>query len=166
MSSGQSERNGNSVEPGLPNTLVMPKARSRSNVACLTVRGLVCLRDTSTHLSDDCCHCEERSDEAIQKFLRMDILDCFAALAMTGKEFSPRRVALHGGLAGGICGPQLQPRAVVAGIDRKFGAFEQRLHAAVGEFLRRRAAVQLCRKLDDERRLQRSVEDQPRVTLD
>src|SRR6516162_4600494 len=40
MSSGQSERNGISVEPGLPNTFLMPKARSRSKVACLTVRGL------------------------------------------------------------------------------------------------------------------------------
>src|SRR6202034_556749 len=40
MSSGQSLRNGSSVEPGLPNTLRMPNARNRSKVACLTVRGL------------------------------------------------------------------------------------------------------------------------------
>src|ERR1700719_3235655 len=40
MSSGQSLRNGNSVEPGLPNTLRMPNARNRPKVACLTVRGV------------------------------------------------------------------------------------------------------------------------------
>src|ERR1700677_3067449 len=40
MSSGQSLRNGNSVEPGLPNTFRMPNARNRSKVTCLTVRGL------------------------------------------------------------------------------------------------------------------------------
>src|SRR5438445_10898389 len=37
MSSGQSLRNGNSVEPGLPNTRLMPNARSRPKVASLTV---------------------------------------------------------------------------------------------------------------------------------
>jgi hypothetical protein len=37
MSSGQSLRNGSSVEPGLPNTFLMPNARSRSKVASLTV---------------------------------------------------------------------------------------------------------------------------------
>src|ERR1700732_772977 len=37
MSSGQSLRNGNSVEPGLPNTLRMPNARNRLRVASLTV---------------------------------------------------------------------------------------------------------------------------------
>src|ERR1700721_2967109 len=41
MSSAQSERNGNSVEPGLPNTFLMPNARNRSSVACLTVTDLV-----------------------------------------------------------------------------------------------------------------------------
>src|SRR3954447_12914265 len=40
ISSGQSLRNGSSVEPGLPNTFLMPKARSSSKVACLTVRDL------------------------------------------------------------------------------------------------------------------------------
>src|ERR1700754_1666778 len=43
MSSGQSDRNGSSVEPGLPKTFLMPKARSRSKVACLTVVALVAL---------------------------------------------------------------------------------------------------------------------------
>src|SRR5262245_26290199 len=37
MSLGQSARNGNSVEPGLPNTFAMPKARSRLKVASLTL---------------------------------------------------------------------------------------------------------------------------------
>src|ERR1700754_3336597 len=49
MSSGQSLRNGSSVEPGLPNTRLMPNARSRLKVASLTVRaaaaGLADLRD-------------------------------------------------------------------------------------------------------------------------
>src|ERR1043166_8351626 len=37
MSSGQSLRNGSSVEPGLPNTRLMPNARNRPKVASLTV---------------------------------------------------------------------------------------------------------------------------------
>src|SRR5262245_28415355 len=41
MSSGQSARNGNSVEPGLPNTFLMPKARSRPKVASLTLTDLL-----------------------------------------------------------------------------------------------------------------------------
>src|SRR2546430_6911964 len=43
MSSGQSLRNGSSVEPGLPNTRLMPKARSRPKVASLTVSAAVVL---------------------------------------------------------------------------------------------------------------------------
>src|SRR5215207_11118772 len=43
MSSGQSLRNGNSVEPGLPNTRLMPNARSRPKVASLTVVGAVAI---------------------------------------------------------------------------------------------------------------------------
>src|SRR6266567_6018851 len=43
MSSGQSLKNGNSVEPGLPNTFLMPNARNRSSVACLTVSAEVVL---------------------------------------------------------------------------------------------------------------------------
>src|SRR5215813_8185863 len=46
MSSGQSERNGSSVEPGLPKTFLMPTARRKSRVACLTVTVLLAdLRD-------------------------------------------------------------------------------------------------------------------------
>src|SRR5664279_288975 len=49
MSSGQSARNGNSVEPGLPNTFLMPNPRRRSRVACLTLTdpelGFAGLRD-------------------------------------------------------------------------------------------------------------------------
>src|SRR5262249_29594084 len=41
MSSGQSLRNGSSVEPGLPNTFLIPKARSRPKVASLTLRDFV-----------------------------------------------------------------------------------------------------------------------------
>src|SRR5438874_2634849 len=41
MSPGQSARNGNSVEPGLPNTFLMPRARSRLKVASLTVMDFV-----------------------------------------------------------------------------------------------------------------------------
>src|SRR6266704_607134 len=37
MSSGQSLRNGNSVEPGLPNTFRIPNARNRLSVACFTL---------------------------------------------------------------------------------------------------------------------------------
>src|SRR3954447_12328695 len=37
MSSGQSLRNGSSVEPGLPNTRLMPNARKRPKVASCTV---------------------------------------------------------------------------------------------------------------------------------
>src|SRR5215204_7821958 len=40
MSSGQSLRNGNSVEPGLPKTFLMPKERNRPKVASLTVTDL------------------------------------------------------------------------------------------------------------------------------
>src|SRR5579863_5423544 len=48
MSPGQSLRKGSSVEPGLPKTFLMPNARNRSKVACLTVRGVVFgLRDNS-----------------------------------------------------------------------------------------------------------------------
>src|SRR5690242_18745677 len=41
MSSGQSARNGSSVEPGLPNTFLMPNARNRAKVASLTVTDLL-----------------------------------------------------------------------------------------------------------------------------
>src|SRR5215468_2101092 len=41
MSSGQSARNGSSVEPGLPNTFLMPKARIRPKVASLTLTDFV-----------------------------------------------------------------------------------------------------------------------------
>src|SRR6266436_5933060 len=41
ISSGQSLRNGNSVEPGLPNTFRIPNARNRLSVASLTVSDLL-----------------------------------------------------------------------------------------------------------------------------
>src|SRR5579872_423708 len=68
MSSGQSLRNGNSVEPGLPNTFLMPNARSRSKVACLTVRGEEVFAGLRGNVSPR--HCEERSDEAIQNIFQ------------------------------------------------------------------------------------------------
>src|ERR1700749_625272 len=56
MSSGQSLRNGSSVEPGLPNTFVMPNARSRSKVACLTVIAFADLTDKAFP-RDEYCFC-------------------------------------------------------------------------------------------------------------
>src|SRR6266403_4864363 len=47
MSSGQSLRNGSSVEPGLPNTFLMPNARNRPKVASLTVTDLLLALDFS-----------------------------------------------------------------------------------------------------------------------
>src|SRR5712672_2127650 len=56
MSSGQSLRNGNSVEPGLPNTFLMPNARNRVSVASLTLLDLpavfVGLGDNAVSLED------------------------------------------------------------------------------------------------------------------
>src|ERR1700722_17378055 len=72
MSSGQSLRNGSSVEPGLPNTFLIPNARSRSSVACLTVVGLVAalavLGGNGVLPQFFQRHCEEQSDEAISSF--------------------------------------------------------------------------------------------------
>ena len=58
------------------------------------------------------------------------------------------------------------PALVIVSVDRELAALEQRLHAAIAEFLRRHAAVQFGRELDDEGRLQRSMEDQARIALD
>src|SRR5262249_4743245 len=74
--------------------------------------------------------------------------------------------ALHRRLPIGIRGPHLHAAgAIVIGIDRELATLEQRLHAAVGEFLRRLAAMQFCSEFDDERRLQRAVEHQTRISL-
>src|ERR1700752_298751 len=79
---------------------------------------------------------------------------------------SPSRHALHGRLSFRIRGPHLHAAgAIVVGIDRELAALEPRLPAAIDEFLRRLAAVQLGRELDDERGLQRAVEHQPRIAL-
>src|SRR4051794_34831074 len=53
MSSGQSLRNGSSVEPGLPKTFLMPNARSSSKVACLTVVAFGVFADKAFP-QDDC----------------------------------------------------------------------------------------------------------------
>src|SRR5450631_2311958 len=108
MSSGQSARNGNSVEPGLPNTFLMPKPRSRSSVACLTVTDLLALFADLLDRAMLLCvirHCEEQGDEAIHT--------CGADAWIASRSLSsgarsrdplarnddlPRRGALHGRL--------------------------------------------------------------------
>src|SRR5437588_4208915 len=153
MSSGQSLRNGSSVEPGLPNTFLMPNARSREKVASLTVVGVVGLRDTGAPHEFKSTKCNSSSP------------------AMTTnipppRSGSPRRRALHGRLALGIRGPQLHAAADIVGVDGELGAFEQRLQAAIGKLLRRLAAVKFGGEFDDQCRLQRTVEDQARIALD
>src|SRR5256885_5915860 len=89
-------------------------------------------------------------------------LDCFASVAMT---VLPRRGTLHGRLARRIRGPQFHALVGVAGIDRKFAAFEQGLQAAIAELLRRPAAAQLCGELHDKGSLQRPVKNQAGIAL-
>src|ERR1700743_2629455 len=164
MSSGQSARNGSSVEPGLPKTFLMPKARSRSKVACLTVTvlvvSLVCLRDTSG--SSLFVLASEAKQSRIFPRMRSGLLRRFACR----NDGSPRRRPLHSRLTLGVGGPELEATAIVVGIDGELGAFEQRLHAAIAQLFRRRAAVQFGGKLDDERSLQRTMEDQPGIAFD
>src|SRR5215471_13826796 len=177
ISSGQSLRNGNSVEPGLPNTVLMPKARKSSNAACLTVReagfaglggttavsfwGVIASRQVRARRGP-------MTGSAKQSRTGHEALNCFVAslLATTIPQASPRRGALHGGLARFVGGPQLHRRSMVVGIDGKLAAFEQRLQPAVAEFFRRLAAAQPGGHLHDERGLQGSVEDQPGIALD
>src|ERR1700743_3418849 len=172
MSSGQSLRNGSSVEPGLPNTLRMPKARNRSNVACLTetdlAPALLCLLDTiSVPLFYRCLYvaviARSVSSEAIHA-AASGAMDCFASLAMTMN--SPHRRALHRRLALGVGDPQLHAGVGLVGVDAELAAFEQRLQAAIARLLRRLAAMQLGRQFDDEGGLQRAMEDQARIALD
>src|ERR1700740_534274 len=173
MSSGQSLRNGSSVEPGLPNTFLMPKPRNSSSVACLTVSevaffgGIAAVSFTVIARSQRVRAKRGPMTGSATKQSRATrvALDCFAPLAMTGAKALPRRRALHCGLPRIIRGPQLHGRAVVVGVDRELAAFEQRLHAAVAEFLRRLAA-QLCGHLHQESGLQRPVEDQPWIAFD
>src|SRR5216683_5216802 len=175
MSPGQSLRNGSSVEPGLPNTFLMPNARSRSKVACLTVTvvlaGLAGLRDKAACSQSAVIARSQRvarnarpmTGSATKQSSPFATLDCFASLAMT---VSPRCRSLHGGLACGVRGPQLHAGGGVVGVDGELAAFEQRLHAAIAECLRRLAVVQLGCEFDDQCRLQRAVEDQAGITLD
>src|SRR5689334_12443882 len=113
---------------------------------------------TSLILSSLDRHCER--SEAIQLASQQQRkLDCFVA-ALLAMTISPRRNTLHRRLPFRIRDPHVHAAAaVVAGIDREFAAFKQGLQAAIDEFLRRLAAMQLGRELDDERRLQRAVED-------
>src|SRR5258708_32059948 len=161
MSSGQSLRNGSSVEPGLPKILLMPNARSRSKVACLTVAGLFVsfgdLRDRIAQSSS-----AVMASEAKQSSLFV-ALDCFASLAMT---VLPSRGALHGRLPFRVRDPQLHAARRFIGVDGEFAAFEQRLHAAIAEFLWRLAVMQLGGEVDDERGLQRAVVDHAGLALD
>src|SRR4051812_42739526 len=66
-------------------------------------------------------------------------VDCFASLAMTLEL--PARRALHGRLSLGVRDPQVQACARFVGVDRELAPLEQRLHAAIAEFLRRDTAV-------------------------
>src|SRR5882757_10726047 len=161
MSSGQSLRNGSSVEPGLPKIMLMPNARSRSKVACLTVVALFVsfgdLRDTIVQSSRAVI-----ASEAKQSSLFV-ALDCFVSLAMT---VLPSRGALHGRPAFGVGDPQLHAARRFIGVDGEFAAFEQRLHAAIAEFLWRLAVMQLGGEFDDQRGLQGAVEDQAGIALD
>src|SRR5262245_9029926 len=93
MSSGQSLRKGSSVEPGLPNTLRMPKARSRSRVAWLTVTDLLpllvdCRDNVSPLFSVYCSSLSLRAKRSNPECRRGDSLDCFVAslLAMTRRR--------------------------------------------------------------------------------
>src|ERR1700737_4577067 len=119
MSSGQSLRKGNSVDPGLPNTLRIPNARNRSSVACLT------LTDAPAVLAE----LRGNADVSLKRG------DCAATL-------SPNGGGLHRRLTCRIRRPQLHAGAGIVGIDAELAAFEQRLHPAIAEFLRRRAAMQ------------------------
>src|SRR5262245_32662267 len=56
----------------------------------------------------------------------------------------PRRRALHGRLSLGVRDPQFHAGVGLVGVDRELRPFEQRLHAAIAELLRRRVAVKFC----------------------
>src|SRR4051794_24401629 len=95
MSSGQSLRNGSSVEPGLPNTRLMPKERSRSSVACLTVTDLLPVLPFFAMVSVPLClsalltQPSLRAQRSNPECRRGDSLDCFVAslLAMTRRDY-------------------------------------------------------------------------------
>src|SRR4030088_1572639 len=83
MSSGQSLRNGNSVEPGLPNTFLMPNARNRPKVASLTViEALALFAGLRDKGMTSARHCER--SEAIHSSGALGMDCCVASLlAMT-----------------------------------------------------------------------------------
>src|ERR1700753_1208127 len=174
MSSGQSLRNGNSVEPGLPKTLRIPNARSRSSVTCLTVRDLAPLPAFLLDIIPAPSSCLFSVVIARSAATRQSVLNfpfrspglLRSARSDDLMRSSPRRGALHRRLAGGIRGPQLH--AVVGGvcIDAELAAFEQRLQPAIAVLFRRLAAAQLGCEFNYERCLQRSVEDQAGIALD
>src|ERR1700738_1952337 len=143
MSSGQSLRKGNSVEPGLPNTLRIPNERNRSSVACLT------LTEAPAALGD----------------LRSNA-DVSLIRGVSAATLSPNGGGLHRRLTGRIGCPQLHAGAGIVGIDAELAAFEQRLHPAIAEFLRRRAATQLRSEFHQKRRLHRAMENQAGIALD
>src|SRR5881392_4180992 len=103
MSSGQSLRNGNSVEPGLPNTFLMPKARRRPKVASLTVMDLlsvlVGLRDKGvTSMRTRHSGMVRRTRPGISRFR----VRCFASPRNDGGVSRPYpwcNILLHAGLA-------------------------------------------------------------------
>ena len=80
-------------------------------------------------------------------------MDCFASLAMTDLEISPRRGAPHRGLSCRIGGPQIEAGRNIGSVDAELAAVEQRLQPAIHERRRRLAAVQFGRHFDQQRRL-------------
>src|SRR5437899_10104208 len=172
MSLGQSLRNGSSVEPGLPNTFLMSKARSRSRVACFTVTDFVLLLPFLATISVPCCLLTPPAPLVIASAAKQSRLSprkdtgLLRSARNDEERLSPHRRALHRRLPFRVRGPQLHALAAVIGVDGKFRALEQRLEAAIRKLLRRFAGTKLGRHLDDERRLQRSVEDQARIALD
>src|SRR5712675_2810762 len=168
----------------------MPNARNRVSVASLTLIDLpavfVGLRDNAVSLedyspiiarSDLSAEAQRAKAEATKQSILSAQMTWIASgachrarIRATGwpamKEGSPRRGALHRRLAFRIRRPQLHAGIGIVGVDGKLAAFEQRLHPAIAEFLRRRAATEFCREFHQECRLHRAVEDQARIALD
>src|SRR5258705_8039722 len=90
MSSGQSLRNGSSVEPGLPNTRLMPNARSRPKVASLTVvvavAGVAGLRGDIRGLPELTAYSVIARSGATKQSILLARVDGFLRLARNDRE--------------------------------------------------------------------------------